>query len=174
MAIWNIDKSHTNIGFTVKHMMVSKVRGNFTDFEGTIEGNPEDLSSCKVEFKVNINSINTTNEDRDNHLRSEDFFHAEKYPAMTFTSTSIERKDDDEYEVTGDLTIKGVTNQVTFEAEYEGKAVNPWGQEVVGFTIDGKVNRKDFGLTWNQALETGGVLVGESIKVAIELEANPS
>lgn len=174
MAVWNIDASHTNVGFTVKHMMVSKVRGNFTDFEGTIEGDPVDLTSSKVEFKINVDSINTSSEDRDNHLRSADFFEVENHPHMTFTSKNIVKEDDDEYEITGDLTIKGVTKEVTLEAEYEGKGVNPWGQEVVGFTVEGKINRKDFGLTWNQALETGGVLVSDTIKIVIELEANPA
>ncbi|PWA12890.1 hypothetical protein DCC39_03195 [Pueribacillus theae] len=174
MAIWNIDAAHTNVGFSVKHMMVSKVRGNFTNFEGTIEGDPEDLTSAKVQFKIKVESINTSNEDRDNHLRSADFFDAETYPDITFTSTIIEKKDDNEYDVTGDLTIKGVTKPVTLEAEFEGKGVNPWGQEVAGFTVEGKLSRKEFGLTWNQALETGGVLVGDEIKLIIELEANPA
>lgn len=174
MTVWNIDAAHTNVGFSVKHMMVSKVRGNFSQLEGTIDGNPEDLSSAKIAFKVDIASIDTSNEDRDNHLRSADFFNADEFPHMTFVSTKIVQTDDDEYEVTGNLTIKDVTKEVTFEAEYEGKGTNPWGQEVVGFSVEGKINRKDFGLTWNQALETGGVLVGESIKITIDLEANPA
>jgi len=174
MSTWNIDVAHTNLGFTVKHMMVSKVRGNFNEFEGAIEGNPEDLVSSKVSFKVDMNSINTNNEDRDNHLRSEDFFEVEKYPTMDFESTKIVKTDDDEYDVTGNLTIKGITKEVTFNAEYEGKATDPWGQEVVGFAVEGNIDRKEFGLTWNQALETGGFLVGEKIKIAIDLEANPA
>ena len=174
MTVWNIDKAHTNVGFTVKHMMVSKVRGKFNDFEGTIKGDPTDLTNCEIEFKINVDSIDTSNEDRDNHLRSADFFDVENYPEMTFTSTKIVQTDDDEYEITGDLTMKGVTKEVTLEAEFEGKGVNPWGQEVVGFSVEGKVNRKDFGLTWNQTLETGGVLVSETIKIVIELEANPA
>lgn len=174
MTVWNIDKAHTNVGFTVKHMMVSKVRGKFNDFEGTIKGDPTDLTNCEIEFKINVDSIDTSNEDRDNHLRSADFFEVEKYPHITFKSTKIEKTDDDEYEVTGDLTMKGVTKEVTLEVEYEGKGTNPWGQEVVGFSIETKVNRKDFGLTWNQALETGGVLVSEKVKIEIDLEANPA
>ena len=174
MSTWNIDVAHTNLGFTVKHMMVSKVRGNFNEFEGKIEGNPEDLASSKVSFKVDMNSINTNNEDRDNHLRSEDFFEVEKYPTMDFESTKIVKTDDDEYDVTGNLTIKGVTKEVTFNAEFDGKATDPWGQEVVGFAVEGNIDRKEFGLTWNQALEAGGFLVGEKIKIAIDLEANPA
>jgi len=173
MSTWNIDVSHTNLGFTIRHMMVSKVRGNFTDFEGKIEGDPEDLATSKVSFKVDMNSINTNSEDRDNHLRSPDFFETEKYPAMTFNSTKIVKTSEDEFDLIGDLTIKDVTKEVTFKTEYEGKATNPWGQPVVGFTVEGEVDRKEFGLTWNQALETGGFMVGDKIKIVIELEANP-
>lgn len=174
MSVWNIDTAHTNLGFTIKHMMVSKVRGNFTDFNGTIEGDPENLTTSNITLKVDMNSINTNNEDRDNHLRSEDFFDTETYPKMEFVSTNIVEKSDDEYDVTGNLTIKGVTNEVTFKAEFEGKATNPWGQEVVGYTVEGAIDRKEFGLTWNQALETGGFVVGDKIKITIELEANPA
>lgn len=173
MAKWIVDASHTNIGFTVKHMMVSKVRGSFTGIEGTIDGDPEELTSANIEFKVDMATINTHNEDRDNHLRSADFFDVEAHPQMTFVSTDIQKVDDSEYKVTGDLTIKGVTKKATFEAEYEGRATNPWGQEVVGYTVEGKISRKEFDLTWNQALETGGVLVGDDIKIAIEIEATP-
>lgn len=173
MAKWIVDASHTNIGFTVKHMMVSKVRGSFTGIEGTIDGDPEELTSANIEFKVDMATINTHNEDRDNHLRSADFFDVEAHPQMTFVSTDIQKVDDSEYNVTGDLTIKGVTKKATFEAEYEGRATNPWGQEVVGYTVEGKISRKEFDLTWNQALETGGVLVGDDIKIAIEIEATP-
>ncbi|WP_368653733.1 YceI family protein [Ornithinibacillus sp. 4-3] len=174
MTVWNIDASHTNVGFSVKHMMISKVKGSFSGFTGAIEGDPENLETANVSFTVDMNTIHTSNEDRDNHLRSADFFDTETFPEMTFVSTKIEKTDDDEYDLTGDLTIKGVTKQVTFEVEYEGKGVNPWGQEVVAFSAEGKIDRKEFGLTWNQALETGGFLVGDTIKISIELEANPA
>lgn len=173
MSTWKIDAAHTNLGFTVKHMMVSRVRGSFTDVEGTIEGKPEDLASSKVNFKVNMDSINTNNEDRDNHLRSGDFFDVEKFPTMEFTSTNIVETSEDEFDLTGELTIKGETKEITFKAAYEGKAVDPWGQDVAGFTAEGSIDRKEFGLTWNQALETGGFLVGDKIKITMELEANP-
>jgi|SRR5690625_1881457 len=173
MSTWNIDVAHTNLGFTVKHMMVSRVRGSFTAFEGAIEGNPEDLASSNISFKVDMNSINTNNEDRDNHLRSGDFFDTETFPTMEFNSTKIVETSEDEFDVVGDLTIKDATKEVTFKAEYEGKATDPWGQEVVGFTVEGSIDRKEFGLTWNQALETGGFLVGDKIKIVIEIEANP-
>ncbi len=174
MPKWNVDVSHTNVGFQVKHMMVSKVRGHFTDFEGTIEGNPENLANSSVKFQVNLDSINTSNEDRDNHLRSPDFFEVEEHPHMIFKSTKITDKGNNEFDLTGDLTIKGVTKEITFDTVFEGKAVNPWGQEVVGFTASGKLDRKEFGLTWNQALEAGGFLVGDTIDISIELEANPA
>src|SRR5690606_37986446 len=140
MTVWNIDASHTNVGFSVKHMMISKVKGSFSGFKGAIEGDPENLETATVSFTVDMNTIHTSNEDRDNHLRSADFFDTETFPEMTFVSTKIEKTDDDEYDLTGDLTIKGVTKQVTFEVEYEGKGVNPWGQEVVAFSAEGKID----------------------------------
>ncbi|UJF27386.1 YceI family protein [Planococcus sp. 107-1] len=173
MKKWTIDPAHSEIGFSVKHMMISKVKGSFESFEAVVEANEEDLNGALIDFKINVASINTNNEDRDNHLRSADFFDAETYPEIKFNANDITKKGT-EYELTGDLTIKGVTRPVTFEVEYGGKGTNPWGQEVVAFSAEGKVNRRDFGLTWNQALETGGVLVGEDIKISLELEANPA
>lgn len=167
-------QSIRTLEFTVKHMMVSRVRGSFADVEGTIEGDPADLAASKVDFKVNMDSINTNNKDRDNHLRSGDFFDVEKFPTMNFVSTKITETSEDEFDLTGDLTIKGVTEEVTFKAEFEGKAVDPWGQDVAGFTAEESIDRKEFGLTWNQALETGGFLVGDKIKITMELEANPA
>ncbi|MCG7346369.1 YceI family protein [Sporosarcina sp. ACRSL] len=174
MATWNVDAAHTSVGFSVKHMMVSKVKGSFAGVEGTIEGNPEDLTDAKINFTIDANTINTNAADRDNHLRSADFFETEKFPHLTFVSTNIVKTDEDEYEVTGDLTIKDVTKQVTFEAEFEGIGTNPWGVQVAAFEVEGKISRKDFGLTWNQALEAGGVLVGDEIKISIDLQANPA
>lgn len=174
MKKWNVDAAHSTLGFTVKHMMVSKVRGNFNQFGAEVEADENDLSGANIAFDIDVASINTNNEDRDNHLRSEDFFNVEAFPKMSFVATSITKKSDSDYTIGGDLTIKDVTKPVTFEAEYEGKGKNPWGQEVVGFTAEGKINRKDFGLTWNQTLETGGVLVGEDIKLNLEIQANPA
>ena len=174
MTNFNLDTAHSSIGFSVKHMMVSKVRGNFNEFSANLEGNEQDLTGATIDFTIDVASINTNNTDRDNHLRSDDFFDVENYPSITFKATDIQSKGDDEYKVTGDLTIKDVTKPVTFDVEYEGKGTNPWGQEVVAFSASSKINRKDFGLTWNQTLETGGVLVGEDIKIDIELELNPA
>ncbi|KXH80916.1 YceI family protein [Sporosarcina sp. HYO08] len=174
MTKWIVDGAHTDIGFSVKHMMVSKVRGSFTEKEGVIEGNPEDLTNAKINFKIDTASINTNNNDRDNHLRSADFFDAEQYPAITFASTDIAKTGNNAYEITGDMTIKDVTKKITFDASFEGTGTNPWGVEVVGFEAKGKISRKEFGLTWNQALETGGVLVGDEIIITIELQANPA
>ncbi|HLS22278.1 MAG TPA: YceI family protein [Pseudogracilibacillus sp.] len=174
MSKWNVDVTHTNVGFEIKHMMVSKVRGNFSDMEGTIEGDPRELENTKINFRVGIDSISTNNEDRDNHLRSADFFEAEKYPNMTFESTNIKKVGDNQYELTGNLTIKDVTKETTFDVEYLGEGTNPWGVEVVGFEASTTISRKEFGLTWNQALETGGVLVGDDVKIQIDLQVNPA
>ncbi|MFD2869526.1 YceI family protein [Kurthia populi] len=174
MAKYVVDPTHSSIGFQAKHMMISKVKGHFDRFNSELDINPEDLSGGSIQFEVEIASINTNNEDRDNHLRSADFFDAETHPTMKFVATDIKKVDDDEYKITGDLSIRGVTKPVTFDAEYNGKGTNPWGVEVVAFEADGKINRKDFGLNWNSALETGGVLVSDDIKIHIEIEANPA
>lgn len=174
MTKWNVDVTHTNVGFVVRHMMVSKVRGNFTDMEGTIEGDPTTLDSTEISFRIGVDSVNTNNEDRDNHLRSADFFEVEKYPDMTFESTNIKKIGETKYALTGDLTIKGTTKETTFDVQYLGKGENPWGVAVVGFEASTKISRKEFGLTWNQALEAGGVLVGDDIEIVIDLQANPA
>jgi len=175
MAKWVIDKAHSEIGFEVKHMMVSKVRGHFESYEAEIEADDlTDLTNGKVSFTFDVASINTKLADRDNHLKSADFFDVEKYPTITFKSTEVKKKDDDEYEVTGDLTIKDVTKPVTFKVEFNGKGKNPWGVEVYGFEAEAKINREDFGLTWNAMLETGGVLVGKDVKIKAALEVNPA
>lgn len=174
MTKFNLDAAHSTIDFSVKHMMVSKVKGSFTNFTADIDANVEDLTGATISFDIEVKSLNSNNADRDNHLRSGDFFDVENFPSIKFVATDIKKTDADEYNVTGDLTIKDVTKPVTFELEYGGKGTNPWGQEVVAFSADTKINRKEFGLTWNQALETGGVLVGEDIKITVELELNPA
>jgi polyisoprenoid-binding protein YceI len=174
MAKWTVDQSHSSVGFEVKHMMISKVKGQFESYTAEVEAaDLSDLTTASIGFKLDVASINTRSEDRDNHLKSADFFDVETNTTIDFTSTSI-TKDGDDYQVTGDLTIKDVTKPVTFEVEFNGKGTNPWGVEVYGFEAEAKINREEFGLTWNAALETGGVLVGKDIKIKVELELNPA
>ncbi|CAM4034771.1 YceI family protein [Mesobacillus thioparans] len=174
MAKFAVDQAHSAIGFEVKHMMVSKVKGQFGSYTADVEAaDLTDLTTASIAFKIDVASIDTRSEDRENHLKSADFFDVENYPTIDFKSTNITR-DGDDYKVTGDLTIKDVTKPVTFDVEYGGKGTNPWGVEVYGFEAETKVNREDFGLTWNAALETGGVLVGKDIKIKVELEVNPA
>ena len=174
MAKWQIDQAHSSIGFEVKHMMVSKVKGQFTNYSADIEVDDlADLSSAKIDISIDATSITTNNDDRDNHLKSGEFFDIEQFPNIKFKSTSI-TKDGDDYKVSGDLTIKDVTKPVVLDVEYGGKGTNPWGVEVYGFEGKAKIDREEFGLTWNAALETGGVLVGKDIKIKLELELNPA
>lgn len=170
-AKWAVDGAHSNMEFSVRHMMFSKVKGVFEVFDAEIEADPTDLTSASISFSVDLASVNTTNEDRDNHLRSADFFDVEAHPKMTFVATHITKKGDTEYVVTGDLTIRGATNQETFTVTYEGSGKDPWGNEKVGFSGSGSLNRSDYGLTWNAALETGGVLVGDEVKISFEIQA---
>lgn len=174
MTKWNVDPSHSNVGFSVRHMMVSNVRGNFKGLKGAVEGDPNNLAETKINFKIDVNTINTDNEDRDNHLRSEEFFEVEKYPEITFVSTNIVENGEDKYNVVGDLTVKDVTKETTFKVEKTGAGVNPWGVEVIGFEGETKISREAFNLTWNQVLETGGVLVGDDIKINLEIQVNPA
>ncbi|MBS4197180.1 YceI family protein [Lederbergia citri] len=173
MAIskWNLDTAHSNVDFSVKHMMVSKVKGSFNDFSADIVVDPTDLTTGNISFTIDVASIDTRNEDRDNHLRSADFFEVEKYPNLTFTSTNIEKKGEDQYAVTGDVSLHGVKKPETFTVTFEGLAKDPMsGAEKAGFSVEGKIKRSDYGLTWNAALETGGVLVGDDIKVTMEIQ----
>jgi len=171
-AKWTVDLVHSNVDFSVKHMMISRVKGTFHHFSANIEADPTDLTNANIEFTVDLSSIDTRNKDRDGHLLSADFFDVENHPNMTFRATNIEKKDDGEYEVTGDLTIRGTTRTETFEVEFEGLAKDPMsGAEKAGFSAEGKIKRSDYGLTWNAALETGGVLVGDEVKISIHLEA---
>ncbi|MEU6741523.1 YceI family protein [Streptosporangium sandarakinum] len=168
-----LDAAHTRVGFVVKHMMVSKTRGNFTDFAGKVVVAENPLESS-AELTIQAASINTGNADRDGHLRSGDFLEAEKYPEVTFRSTRVAGHSGDEFTLVGDLTIRDVTKEVELTVEYGGAGTNPWGQDVWGFSISTEIDREEFGLTWNQALETGGVLIGRKVKIEIEGEANPA
>lgn len=168
---WTVDSAHSSVEFSVKHMMIAKVKGVFNEFIANIEANPTDLTTAKIDFTVDLASIDTRNKDRDAHLRSADFFDVENNPSMTFKSTGIENTGDGEYDVIGDLTIAGVSRSETFSVTFEGQGKDPWGNEKVGFSAEGKINRSDYGLTWNAALETGGVLVGDAIKISLQIEA---
>ncbi|WP_099157866.1 YceI family protein [Virgibacillus ndiopensis] len=170
---WTVDAAHSSLEFVVKHMMMSKAKGVFNDFDATIEADPENLEGAEVEFTINVNSIDTRNEARDNHLQSADFFDVENHPTITFKATNITKKSEGNYDVTGDFTIRGTTKPVTFDVTLEGLHKDPMsGNQVAGFSGSGKISRKEFGLTWNAALETGGVLVGDEVKINIEIEAH--
>jgi polyisoprenoid-binding protein YceI len=170
---WTIDPAHSVLEFAVKHMMFTTAKGRFSDFSGTITFDPKNVTASSVEVTIDTASIDTRTTDRDAHLRSADFFDVEQYPTASFRSTSVEadEADDDNFLIHGDLTIKGITKPITLKAEYEGSGVNPWGVEVAGFEAKGKFSRKDFGLNWNQALESGGVLVSDEVKLSIDVQA---
>ncbi len=166
---WNIDAAHSTVGFVARHLMISKVRGSFGSFSGTVVVAAEPLSST-VTASVDIASISTGDEGRDSHLRGTDFFDAETHPTMVFVSTGIKDKGS-AFVLTGDLTVKGVTKSVDFALEFDGVSPDPWGGTRVGFTAETEISRKEFGLEWNVALETGGVLVGDKVKIQLEIEA---
>lgn len=167
---WKIDNAHSEINFTVRHMMIANVRGQFENFTGTVEFDPEQPLNSSVEVEIDAQSINTREAQRDTHLKSEDFLNAEKFPKMTFKSHKIEVIDDNRGLIHGDLTIKDITKSVILDTTYAGMAKSPWGTTSAGFTASTKLNRKDWGLTWNVALETGGWLVGDEIKIELEME----
>ncbi|MFD0940616.1 YceI family protein [Pedobacter boryungensis] len=166
---WTLDPTHSELQFKVKHLMITTVTGNLKSFSAELTSNDDDFTNADISFKGDISSIDTGNTDRDNHLKSADFFDAEKFESISFKSTSVE-KDDDDYTVKGDLTIKDTTKSVKLIAEFGGIATDPWGNTKAGFTLSGKINRADFGLTWNAALETGGVMVSEEVRILGELQ----
>ncbi|MCM3790446.1 YceI family protein [Domibacillus indicus] len=171
MAVLTFDQVHSGIAFQVKHMMVSKTKGEFTSFDVQIDGDVNQLEAAKWTVSIDTASIDTNNADRDNHLRSGDFFNAEQHPEITFISDTIQKVSENEYEVTGQLTLKGVTNTETFTVEYNGTSKSPMdGSTIAGFDAEGKINREAYGLTWNAPLETGGVLVGKDVKFSANFE----
>jgi polyisoprenoid-binding protein YceI len=167
---WEIDPAHTILGFSARHAMVAKVRGKFNEFSGSFTIDGANPTNSKADLTIQAGSIDTGQADRDGHLKSGDFLDAEQFPAVTFTSTSI-AVSGDSIKVTGDLTIHGVTKPVTIDYEFTGISQDPWGNTKIGFEGHAKINRKEFGLVWNAALETGGVLVGEDIKLELDVEA---
>ena len=168
---WNFDLSHSSVNFHVRHLMVSKVHGRFAKWGGSLVIDNNDITKSRVEVTIETASVDTKEEKRDAHLRSADFFDTEKYPTMTFVSTNVTKKSDDELEVIGDLTIAGTTKSVKLSVESAGIVKDPWGGTRAGFSAKTTINRKDFGLHWNAALEAGGVLVGEKVEIEIEIEA---
>jgi len=170
-STWNIDPDHSNVGFKVRHLMVSNVKGSFDKHTGTVEFNDKDITKSKVEVSIDTNSINTNVQKRDEHLRSADFFDVAKFPTMTFKSKKVAKAGKDKLKVTGDLTLHGVTKEVVLDVEGPSKeSKDPWGNFRKGATATTKINRKDFGLVWNAALETGGVAVGDEITITLEIE----
>ncbi|HLH60692.1 MAG TPA: YceI family protein [Ktedonobacteraceae bacterium] len=168
---WEIDPSHSEASFSVKHMMFATVRGHFNVLSGHLHIDEQHSENSWVEAQVDAASVDTRDERRDGHLKSPDFFDVQNYPTITFKSTKVESAGGNEYNVTGDLTMHGITHPVTFKAEYYGTGKNPWGMTVAGLSAKAKINRKDWNLNWNQALETGGWLVSDEVTIEIDLEA---
>jgi polyisoprenoid-binding protein YceI len=168
---YTVDPSHSRIGFVARHAMVSKVRGSFNEFEGTGYFDAENPANSRLELTIKAASVDTRNPDRDAHLRSNDFFDMERYPKITFSSTRVEQVDAENYRITGDLTMKGVTRPVTVDLEYTGTSIDPYGNERIGLEGKATVNRKDWGINWNAALEAGGVLVSEKVTLEFEVSA---
>lgn len=165
---WVLDPTHSELTFKVKHMMITNVKGEFKNFSVEVDG--DDIFKSVLNVTVDATSINTNSDQRDGHLKSTDFFDAENHKELSFKSTSFKKKDDDEYELRGLLTIKGISKEVSLDVEFGGINKDPWGNEKAGFSFKGKINRKDWGLNWNAALETGGVLVSEEVKITGEIQ----
>ncbi|PHN04210.1 YceI family protein [Flavilitoribacter nigricans] len=169
---WAIDPAHTEVQFKVKHLVISTVTGSFTSFSGEVVSENEDFDGAKVNFAIDVDSIDTRSTDRDNHLKSDDFFAAEKHPQIKFDG--ILSKSGGDYSLIGDLTIRETTKKVEFDVDYNGTVKDPWGNSKAGFEINGKLNRKDYGLTWNTVTEAGGMLVGEEVKLDISVQLTPA
>ena len=168
--VWKIDPVHSSVRFSVKHMLITEVVGQFKEYDATLTTSKADFSDAKLEATIIVQSIDTDNEKRDAHLKSEDFFYSEKYPKISFKSNSVEQIDEKTFRITGDLTIRGITKTVVFETSYGGTITDPYGNSRSGWQASTTVNRFDFGLKWNQVMETGGLLVGEEIKINIDAQ----
>ncbi len=169
---WAIDPTHSEIQFKVKHLMITTITGYFKEFSANAVSNGGDFSNATVSFEAKTASVDTNNQQRDEHLKSADFFDAEKFPVLRFVSTLMEKKDENSYKLKGNLTIKDVTKPVVLDAEFAGLMKDPWGNQKAGFSLSGKINRKDWGLNWNAALETGGVLVSDEVRLYCEIQLN--
>jgi polyisoprenoid-binding protein YceI len=170
-STWRIDADHTQVWFSVRHMMFATVTGQFPGVSGEVKLNEQDLSKSSIDVQLDAATVDTRSEQRDAHLRSGDFFDVENHPQLTFVSRRVESVGGSKYRITGDLTIRGTTREVVLDAEETGRGTDPWGQEKLGFTASTAIDRKDFGLTWNQALEAGGVLVSDEVKITIDGQA---
>jgi Uncharacterized conserved protein len=170
-STWKIDKTHSNIDVKVKHLMISTVRGHFREFDATIELDEANPENSHVTATIDVASIDTNVPDRDAHLRSDDFFNAEKFPKITFESTKLERHGETEFRLAGNLTIRDVTREVVLDGEFEGRLVDPWGNDRAAFSAKTEISRKEFNVRWNQALEAGGVAVSDKVKISIYVEA---
>ena len=170
MATYKIDVDHSDIMFKVKHLMISTTTGNFKKFDATLEVTTDDFSDAKLSFEAHVDSIETKNAQRDAHLKSDDFFNAEKFPLLTFSSNKMEKVSGDEYMLTGDLTIRDVTKTVALKVEYNGSTKDPWGMERMGFEISGKIDRKEYGLSWSALTEAGGLVVSDEVKLLMNVE----
>ncbi len=167
---WNLDPTHSELVFKVKHLMISNVKGEFRKFQAELNSDGNDFSKATIKATIDAASIFTNEDNRDTHLKSADFFDVENYPELTFAGVSFKKVDDETYELKGRLTIKGVTKEVKLDVEFGGLMIDPYGNEKAGFSLSGKINRKDFGLNWNAALETGGVLVSDEVKISAEVQ----
>jgi polyisoprenoid-binding protein YceI len=171
-SAWKLDKAHSSISFSVRHMVISEVIGNFKDYDITFTSNKDDYSDASVEATIKVASINTDNERRDGHLKTDDFFNAEKFPEIKFKSTAFEKVGENKYKIIGDLTIRDVTKKVTFDAVYNGAIKAPWGATVSSWKATTSVNRFDYGLKWNKAIDTGGLIAGDIVTITLNLELN--
>ncbi len=168
--VWGIDPTHSEVQFKIKHLVISTVTGQFTDFSGEIHSKGDNFEGANAKFEAQIASISTNNADRDGHLKSADFFDAENFPVLSFESTSFNRLDEDNFEIKGNMSIRGISKEITLKAEYGGQMTDFYGNVKVGFEISGKISRKDFGLTWNGVTEAGGVVVSDEVKLLLNLQ----
>ncbi|MEC5148184.1 YceI family protein [Chitinophaga sp. 212800010-3] len=170
MTTWKIDPTHSDVQFKVKHLMITTVTGQFAKFDATMQTNNDDFSTAQISFEADVTSISTQNAQRDQHLQAADFFEAEKYPKLTFVSKEVKKVDAENYKLVGDLTIRDNTRPVELNVEYAGEVVDPWGQTKAGFELSGKINRKDFGLTFHATTETGGILLSDEVKLVASVQ----
>ncbi len=170
ITTWKIDTSHTKVAFSVTHMMITETTGKFKLYEGSVSSNGNEFEDAKIDFTIDATSIDTDDDNRDKHLRSEDFFSTEKYPKMTFKGKTFKKVKGNNYKLTGDLTIRDITKTIVLDVTHTGTVKSPWGQEVAGFKLSGKINRIEYGLKWNALLEAGGMTVGEEVRITCEIE----